>query len=425
MRSNTELRQALLNGFLTRFRFADKRFQPSAKPDGQEPGGATALPDAAWRVVARQVMTLHEAYTGGGGTFGKESNPLHRHQAGYQFYYLPRNLFRVRHVLDSLPWQEGAGIGQLAGGRKGATDAGTLRVLDLGCGTGAFSLALLSSIVDGGGNGAAPAAMHIVLVDQGRALLDLAVANIRAFAALALPRLQLKLEPRPEGVEAYLASEPRRAQFGVVGAAMMLNEMALLASRRSSRRAVRFVTPLMRLPREGGLLMFVEPGTRKGYMNLMVLREQLGGWPILYPCPHGKPCPLWSSRVRRWCHATRPLPPAFVFDAELRQLGGLEFGMREINLAAFAVQQGHAGRPRAPFRKVQGARVVSGRLPGRTQKSKAKSPRGAEPAGALPDLVVLQCVAQGRLRESPAEALGPYPRGMWLAERGGRGRKGR
>jgi hypothetical protein len=267
--------------------------------------------------------------------------------------------------------------------------------------------------------------MHIVLVDQGRALLDMAVANIRAFAALSLQRLQLELEPRSEGVEAYLASEPRRAHFGVVGAAMMLNEMALLASRRDSRRAVRFVTPLMRLPREGGLVMFVEPGTRKGYMNLMVLREQLGVWPILYPCPHGRPCPLWSPRVRRWCHATRPLPSPFVFDDELRRLGGLEFGMRELNLAALAVQQGPAGSPRAPFRKVQGARVVSGLLPGRKQKNKARSPRGAEPAGAPPALVVLQCMAQGRLQEVPAEPLGPYPRGIWLAERGGRRRKGR
>ncbi len=110
MRSNTELRQALLNGFLTRFRFANNRFQALANPDGQEAGGAKALPDAAWRAVARQVMALHEAYTGGAGSFGKERTPLHRLQAGYQFYYLPRNLFRVRHVLDSLTCQEGAGI---------------------------------------------------------------------------------------------------------------------------------------------------------------------------------------------------------------------------------------------------------------------------------------------------------------------------
>lgn len=416
MGTDALLKQALLQAFCGRFRFHDNRFQESQDPAGQHHRGR-GLPDGAWRVLVRQVMALHEAYTGAAGEFSHEQNPLHRHQAGYQFYYLPRNVFRIQHVLQSLPWEEGKGLAQMAGNAVPAGEKGGLRVLDLGCGTGAFSLALLSRL--GELPGQAPRTLRIVLVDQGRSLLDMARANIQALAALALPGMALQLEPRPEGVEAYLASESRRGHFDIVGGGMMLNEMALLASRRGSRRAVRFVAPLMRLPRKGGLIVFVEPGTRKGYMNMMALRGQMEGLPILFPCPHAKPCPMWSPKVSRWCHVTRPLADGFAFDAELRREGGLNFAMREINLVGLAFQQSSTGRLQHPFKKLRGARVVSGRLPGKRGKAGRKSDAKDRGASA-PDAVVLQCGEKGTLKEVPAASMGAYPRGLWLVAATGR-----
>lgn len=416
MGTDVLLKHALLQAFRGRFRFHNNRFQECGET-AVPPESGRDLPDKAWRVLGRQVMALHEAYTGSGGEFSHDQNPIHRHQAGYQFYYLPRNVFRIQHVLQSLPWQEGNGLAQIVGPAGSAGEDGSLKVLDLGCGTGAFSLALLSQL--GEFRDKAPQSLRIVLVDQGRSLLHLAEANIRALAALALPGSALHLELRPEGVEAYLASESRRGFFDIVGGGMMLNEMALLAPRRGSRRAVRFVSPLMRLPRKGGLILFVEPGTRKGYMNLMALREQIEGLPILFPCPHARPCPMWGPKVSRWCHVTRPLPDDFAFDADLRRKGGLGFAMREINLAGLAFQHSVTGRLQYPFKKLRGNRVVSGFLPGKRGKAKRNSDARTGRASS-PDSVVLQCGEKGRLKEIPAASMGAYPRGLWMDAGSGR-----
>ncbi len=427
-RTGKLLKAALMEAFQARFRFQGGRFSAggggrfSATSGGgafsaRSGGGRKPKPfgEAAWRAVAREVKVLHEAYTVGTGGFSHEENPLHRRQAGYQFYYLPRNFFRVRQVLDSLPWVSGENLGALATRENAGNAQARLRVLDLGCGTGAFSLALLSRLAeqDGGGGKLLPR-LELVLVDQGRGLLELAAANIRAFAALALPELALSLEAHPEGVENFLAAGRGKGGFAVLGGAMMLNEMNLLAPRRGSKRAARFAQPFKRLVNRGGLLMFVEPGTRKGYMNLMALREQLAGMPILYPCPHGEACPMWTPRVRRWCHATRALPRPFLFDEELRREGGLGFQMREVNLAALAVQAAPSGGVLPPFRETAGSRIVSARLPRR---------KGAVPDGGksnAEEAVVLQCRADGALTELAATGLGPHPRGLWLpAERSG------
>ena len=414
MSSDELLKEALLLAFLQRFRLQKSRFVASpgtAKADGK---ASLNMNDNSWRAVGKEIMALHESYTGGGGQFSHEQNPLHRHQAGYQFYFLPRNLFRVRQVLENLPWQNGAGLAQLAAGFEDQSNRKSLNVLDLGCGTGAFSLALLSHVGNTGVKGTF--AVNIVLVDQGRSLLEMAQANIRAFASRALPHVPLSLEPRPEGVEAYLAAEKRRGVFGVVGAGMMLNEMSLLASRRGGKRAMRFIKPLMHLPMPGGLVLFVEPGTRKGYMNLMTIRDQLDGHPILFPCPHNKPCPLWSPKVNRWCHSTRPIPQDWLFDEELRRSARLKFAMREINLAGLAFQTGAKGRVLPPFYKPLGARVVSGRLP----QKRGKPGKVTEKPGSASGAVVLSCGDQGTIKEIPAESLGEYPRGLWLAQAGRR-----
>lgn len=410
MLTDALLKEALLRAFLQKFHFKSNRFQALPAATELRAGHKARLPDTAWRAAGRQVMALHEAYTGG-GQFSHQQNPLHRHQAGYQFYFLPRNVFRIRHVLESLPWRDGAGIAHLAGSGGAGPHSATLDVLDLGCGTGAFSLALLENLAAQASS--KPLNLRIALVDQGRSLLELAQANIRAYASLLLPALRLELQTHTEGVEAYLAAESRRGHFGIVGGGMMLNEMALLAPRRGSKRAVRFVTPLMHLPRQGGLVIFVEPGTRKGYMNLMALRDHAGRAPILYPCPHDKPCPVWSPKVHRWCHATQPLPAKFVFDGELRSRGRLEFAMREINLVGLAFQQSASGRVLQPFFSRRGARVVSGRLPQRGGKTSRKTD-GGKGAGPAIGEVVLQCDERGALKEIPAAALGPYPRGQWL-----------
>ncbi len=396
-----------------------------------------------WQQAGREVLALHEAYTARQGPFAHEQNPIHEHLAGYQCYFMPRNLYRVYYLLHQLPWLR-VPLRELlapwtAGGPAGSAPAGggMLDVLDLGCGTGAFSLAwlcwLAASAAREGVDPKELPTLRLTLVDQGQQLMGVAEATLRAAAARLLPGLGLQVERRPDGVERYLeqgAGQGRR--FAIVGSALMLNELDLLESGRRRHRAVRMITPLKQLARPGGLILLAEAGTRRGYMNLMAVRDELLPAPILYPCPHNGPCPLWDARVSRWCHATRPLPAPFFFDAQLKRHGGLTFALMDLNLAGLAVQAGTAGQAVAPFHPRPGARIVSGRLPARgpaqpqnraQPQSRAQPKGGAQPKDkprpgsarpASAARVVLECGATGQVREIPDPRLSAYPRGLWL-----------
>jgi len=248
-------------------------------------------------------------------------------------------------------------------------------------------------------------------------------------------------------VEAFLASRPPQVPAAIAGAAMTLNELGLLGPRRTSERAQALAASLQARVRPGGCLVFVEPGTRKGYMNLMALRDRLLHLPPLYPCPHALACPMWNGAVRHWCHATVRLPAGFCFDAALRARAGVRFEMRDLQLAAFAVQNagvqtaraqpppaqtepmqplrarageaGRMGEPVAPFRPRVGERVVSAPLaprdPGPARRGGA-APAKPHAGGSV--AVVLACAPDGQLHERPAPAGGPYTRGLWSAQPG-------
>jgi hypothetical protein len=187
---------------------------------------------------------------------------------------------------------------------------------------------------------------------------------------------------------------------------MTLNELALVGADRRAR-APRLVERIMRQAAPGGVILLVEPGTRQGYLNLMALREQARGLPILYPCPHGGPCPMFEEGGRRWCHATVPLGRGFFFDEPLRRQGKLPLRMRELNLSALALQASASGVPEPPFCARRGSRVVSALLPGRESFS-ANEP------------VALLCTPEGRLREQAARDLGRPWRGGWAPAPGRR-----
>ena len=359
-----------------------------------------------WRRIGRDIMALHQGYTTGRAAFAHGQNPIHGRLSAYQLYFMPRNIYRVRSVIAELPWVDDipSALPDAWADRDGAIR--TLRLLDLGCGTGAFSLAWLDWLSRRLPPPASQWRIEVTLVDQGRELISVAEGNLRGFAARALPGVGLRIDFRADGVERFLTGESTAQPYAVVGAAMLLGELGLLGPRRTSKRAQRVSEGLRRLTRPGGCVLFVEPGTRKGYMNLMAVRERLRGLPIVYPCPHGAPCPLWSKQVRNWCHATRPLPPAFFFDDLLRRHAGLDFEMRHINLAGLAFQVSDYGRVFSPFRAREGERIVSSALPAR------EGPRAA-PGAPVPAKVVLACAPDGHLHERPAATIGPYPRGRW------------
>ncbi len=370
-----------------------------------------------WRHIGRDTLALHEGYTRGTAAFAHEDNPIHQRLAAYQLYFLPRNVFRVGRVLRELPWgpPEAPPPGWLSSGSGGAP---TLRLLDLGAGTGAFSLAWLAWLAEQPWMRQTAVHLQLTLVDQGHELLAVAVANLQAFAARILPEAPLDIDTHADGVQAYLGAASGDARHAVVGAAMTLNELGLLGSRRVSARGEQLAERMRRRVRDQGCLMLVEPGTRKGYMNLMALRPHLMSFPVLYPCPHTGECPLWDNRVSRWCHATTLLPKGFFFDDLLKRRGKLEFDMRELHLAGLAVQVGAAlqsgqgggpSQPGPPFIARAGERMLSAPMRPRRQ-GRRRRPGGD---GAAPS-IILTCGGDGRLHERPAAGLAPATRGDWL-----------
>ena len=459
------VRAALQTGFHTCFERGRREFRrrtvplsvlpPPRTPPlpeglGQAPEVARRLDAAApaalsprdWAEIGEQVLTLHEGYTRGGTEFAQAGNPIHDNLPGYQFYFLPRNFHRVYGVLKALPWGRGQQAELLEPWLGGAGGRAALRVLDVGCGSGAFSLAVLAWLARTAADPRRMPAVELVLVDQSRALLELAQANVQALWRQLAPDAALSVQVVAGGVEQYLGGQHSGGLFAIAGAAMMLNELNVRAPRRSGKRASRFVEPFKRLLAPQGLGLLVEPGTRKGYLNLMLVREQIEGLPILYPCPHAGPCPMWSPKVNRWCHATLSIQGDFFFDVSLKRHGGLTFAMHDVNVFALAFQQSSrvatravrprrgrqengapAAGPRAqpPFEQLSGERVVSGLIPGPKLKAKRTMQAGsaARPSTVPPPAprTVLLCTRGGTLLELPVSgelaARHPY-RGQWL-----------
>ena len=160
------LMNVLRDVFLDRYALTRKGWRPRVvRSKGY---GATAESDLSGRrgleALVGEVMALHGAYTSHEGEFLGAQNPIHHHAGGYQLYYLPRNLYRVLSVLERLPWEEPRPLGRVQSWLSAKQQFG---VLDLGCGSGAFSLAILAWLAQSG----ADPRQYILLSDYSTAFL--------------------------------------------------------------------------------------------------------------------------------------------------------------------------------------------------------------------------------------------------------------
>ena len=80
----------------------------------------------------------------------------------------------------------------------------------------------------------------------------------------------------------------------LVTASYVLNEMP-------AEKRERLVSAMWKAAQK--MLIIIEPGTPKGFKNILEIREQLikSGAKILAPCPHNDKCPLPEND---WCHFT-------------------------------------------------------------------------------------------------------------------------
>jgi ribosomal protein RSM22 (predicted rRNA methylase) len=105
-----------------------------------------------------------------------------------------------------------------------------------------------------------------------------------------------------------------------------------------------------------GALVFVEPGTRRGFGVVAEVREQLisMGASIAAPCPHGRECPM--KLAGDWCHFSARVERT----AEHRRLKQAELGHEDEKFSYVAASRLQPNR--APARIVRHPQRLSGHV---------------------------------------------------------------
>jgi ribosomal protein RSM22 (predicted rRNA methylase) len=255
-----------------------------------------------------------------------EQDPALLH--AYALYYMPQTFVRIQMILGEL----------LATGRWHPNPArGPVRILDLGTGTGAASLATVAALPG------IPSA--ITAVDHsgpGLAILQSLFDSARELWPLAT----LATQPMD------MATGLPPGEWDLILASFSLNELAESSCHTPSETIHAWLNHLA----AGGLLVVCEPATREAAQRLQVVRDHARTHPgiqVVLPCLHQAPCPMrnrsdcWCHEVRRW---TAPSCVEQVNRALHRQIQFLKF-------SCLALDRPHPGP--VPPRDSNWARLVS------------------------------------------------------------------
>ena len=168
------------------------------------------------------------------------------------------------------------------------------RVLDFGCGSGVASRRVL---------GAFSSIVEVTHVDvSGRAMEFARRRQSEEFPAIPSNRHDFS-QPLKPGTMLVVSH--------------VLNELPLKAR-----------AQLMALAAEAEEIIWVEAGAHADSRDLGAVREQLmTSFSIVAPCPHAKPCGMFTAEnARHWCHFFTPFPSHAAQDSGWSQLG------RELNI---------------------------------------------------------------------------------------------
>ena len=206
----------------------------------------------------------------------------------YGLFFFPQTFTRIRCILRECA----------AGGRAPALScAQPLRVLDLGAGLGAASLALASLAPPQ----AAARAIRLQAVDQSAASLALMRELFDALHAELWPGTELTT-----GTGTLLdPSSSAAGPWDVILCSFALNEAL---EDRAAGAAEEWLQLTLNQLAPGGLLVLCEPALKATAVRLERLRDAAaasGRCRILAPCLHHAPCPLLQDGEAAWCHEVR------------------------------------------------------------------------------------------------------------------------
>jgi ribosomal protein RSM22 (predicted rRNA methylase) len=196
--------------------------------------------------------------------------------------------------------------------RRALPSAGVQSLLDLGSGTGAALWAAAD---------AWPLLARATLVDADEALLALGARVWREHPRSAGVLVDTRVA-RLDRLQSQGSSPADRPVFGaadVVTISYLLGELDAASAATLVRRA---------FDATRGALVIVEPGTPRGYRQMIAARTQLIelGAAIAAPCPHAAPCPLTGDD---WCHFAVRLERSRAH----RQLKGAELAWEDEKLS--------------------------------------------------------------------------------------------
>ncbi len=235
--------------------------------------------------LARAVKVLADTYTDETAVLNLILDPVLR--TAYSAYYLPCNAIKLFPILH-----------EIIRHRSLPDRAGRLSVLDLGCGPGTLTAGLLDFCLQHCRPGAIRLDVTAIDRDPGNCAAARALIHSFADGAPGCPAV---------GSLHVLSGDVLRADacvhtsvhngFDLILAGNLVNEL-------DSSGFAAFARQLRALLNTNGLLIVIDPGTRRSFQKLLLLRNELlalDGISLLAPCLQAGVCPLQEC-ASAWCH---------------------------------------------------------------------------------------------------------------------------